>query len=63
MTTSQLIKETELISQDLVNKDLPVFAKEVPLALAINITGLRAIFEEVFTSNLFSYVSYTYILY
>ena len=48
MTTEQ-IKETEIISQDVVNQDLEVFAKEVPLAVAKDIAGLRAIFEEVGT--------------
>ena len=46
MTTEQ-IKNTELISQDIVTRDLEVFAKEAPLAVAKDIQGLRAIFEEV----------------
>ena len=46
MTTEQ-IKNTELTSQDIVSKNMAVFAKEVPLALGKNIQGLRAIFEEV----------------
>lgn len=46
MTTEQ-IKNTELTSQDIVSKNMAVFAKEVPLALAKDIQGLRAIFEEV----------------
>ena len=46
MTTEQ-IKNTELTSQDIVSRNMPVFAKEVPLALAKDIQGLRAIFEEV----------------
>lgn len=53
MTTEQ-IKETELISQDVVNQDLEVFAREVPLAVAKGIAGLRAIFEEVGTRFLSS---------
>ncbi|KAK2548129.1 Alanine--tRNA ligase, partial [Acropora cervicornis] len=47
MTTEQ-IKNTELTSQDIVSKNMAVFAKEVPLALGKNIQGLRAIFEEVY---------------
>ncbi|XP_067053793.1 alanine--tRNA ligase, cytoplasmic-like [Acropora muricata] len=47
MTTEQ-IKNTELTSQDIVSKNMAVFAKEVPLALAKDIQGLRAIFEEVY---------------
>ena len=46
MTTEQ-IKNTELTSQDIVSRNLAVFAKEVPLAMAKDIQGLRAIFEEV----------------
>ena len=46
MTTEQ-IKNTELTSQDIVSRNMPVFATEVPLAVAKDIQGLRAIFEEV----------------
>lgn len=45
--TIEQIKNTELTSQDIVSKNMAVFAKEVPLALAKDIQGLRAIFEEV----------------
>ena len=41
------IKNTELTSQDIVSRNMSVFAKEVPLAMAKDIQGLRAIFEEV----------------
>lgn len=47
MTTGQ-IKNTELTSQDIVSKNMAVFAKEVPLAMAKDVQGLRAIFEEVY---------------
>ena len=46
MTTEQ-IKNAELTSQDIVSRNMPVFAKEVSLAMAKDIQGLRAIFEEV----------------
>ena len=46
MTTDQ-IKNAELTSQDIVSRNMPVFAKEVSLAMAKDIQGLRAIFEEV----------------
>ena len=46
MTTEQ-IKNTELTSQDIVSRNMAVFAKEVSLAMAKDIQGLRAIFEEV----------------
>ncbi|XP_073233426.1 alanine--tRNA ligase, cytoplasmic-like [Porites lutea] len=47
MTTEQ-IKNTELTSQDIVSRNMPVFATEVTLAVAKDIQGLRAIFEEVY---------------
>jgi len=47
MTTEQ-IKNTELTSQDIVSRNMAVFAKEVSLAMAKDIQGLRAIFEEVY---------------
>ena len=46
MTTEQ-IKNTELTSQDIVSRNMDVYAKESPLAAAKDIQGLRAIFEEV----------------
>lgn len=46
MTTEQ-IKNTELTSQDIVSRNMDVFAKESSLAMAKDIQGLRAIFEEV----------------
>ena len=46
MTTEQ-IKNTELTSQDIVSRNMDVYAKESPLAVAKDIQGLRAIFEEV----------------
>ncbi|KAL9974137.1 hypothetical protein ACROYT_G011141 [Oculina patagonica] len=47
MTTEQ-IKNTELTSQDIVSRNMDVFAKESSLAMAKDIQGLRAIFEEVY---------------
>ena len=46
MTTEQ-IKNTELTSQDIVSRNVDVFATETSLAVAKDIQGLRAIFEEV----------------
>lgn len=46
MTTEQ-IKNTEVTSQDIVSRNVDVFAKESSLASAKDIQGLRAIFEEV----------------
>ena len=46
MTTEQ-VKNTELTSQDIVSRNMTVFAQEVALALAKDIQGIRAIFEEV----------------
>ena len=46
MTTEQ-IKNTELTSQDIVSRNMDVYAKESSLAMAKDIQGLRAIFEEV----------------
>ena len=46
MTTEQ-IKNTEITSQDIVSRNVDVFAKESSLASAKDIQGLRAIFEEV----------------
>lgn len=47
MTTEQ-VKNTELTSQDIVSRNMTVFAQEVALALAKDIQGIRAIFEEVY---------------
>ena len=46
MTTEQ-IKNTELTSRDIVSRNMDVYAKESSLAMAKDIQGLRAIFEEV----------------
>ena len=46
MTTEQ-IKNTELTSQDIVSRNMDVYAVESSLAVAKDIQGLRAIFEEV----------------
>lgn len=46
MTTEQ-IKNTEMTSQDIVSRNMDVYAKESSLAMAKDIQGLRAIFEEV----------------
>jgi len=51
MTTEQ-IKNTELTSQDIVSRNMDVYAKESSLAMAKDIQGLRAIFEEVGTDLL-----------
>lgn len=48
MTTEQ-IKNTEMTSQDIVSRNMDVYAKESSLAMAKDIQGLRAIFEEVGT--------------
>ena len=42
------LKETESITRNLVTDNLNVFAKESPLAVAKDVQGLRAIFEEVY---------------
>ena len=46
MTTEQ-IRNTEMTSQDIVSRNMDVYAKESSLAVAKDIQGLRAIFEEV----------------
>ena len=51
MTTEQ-IKNTEMTSQDIVSRNMDVYAKESSLAMAKDIQGLRAIFEEVGTDLL-----------
>ena len=50
MKTEEL-KKTELITRNLVKENHPVFATESALAVAKDVQGLRAIFEEV--SNFF----------
>eukprot|EP00794_Sanderia_malayensis_P019007 gene19007-20919_t len=42
------VKNTELITRDLINKNQPIYSTESSLALAKDIQGLRAIFEEVY---------------
>lgn len=42
------IKRIEEIAQDLINRKVKIFAKEIPLAQAREINGLRAVFDEVF---------------
>ncbi|EDO36689.1 predicted protein [Nematostella vectensis] len=46
--TPEQVKSTELFSKEIVTSDLPVFAKEVALAQAKDVQGLRAIFDEVY---------------
>ncbi|KAJ7374691.1 Alanine--tRNA ligase, cytoplasmic [Desmophyllum pertusum] len=46
--TTEQVKNTELTSQDIVSRNMDVFAKESSLAMAKDIQGLRAIFEEVY---------------
>ena len=46
MKTEEL-KETEIITRNMVNDNLTVFATESSLAVAKDVQGLRAIFEEV----------------
>lgn len=46
MKTGEL-KEAEIITRDVVKSNLNVFATESPLAVAKDVQGLRAIFEEV----------------
>lgn len=45
------IKRIEEIAQDLINRKVKIFAKEIPLAQAREINGLRAVFDEVFFST------------
>ncbi len=47
MTVEQ-VKKTELIANELISKNEPVYAKETPLALAKAIQGLRAVFDETY---------------
>lgn len=46
--TTQQIQSVDTIVSDLIIKELGVFAKEVPLADAKTINGLRAVFGEVY---------------
>ena len=46
MKTEEL-KETEVITRNIVNDNVGVFATESPLSVAKDVQGLRAIFEEV----------------
>lgn len=47
MTVKQ-VKEAERIAQEMVNSDVPVYAKESSLASAKTIKGLRAVFNEAY---------------
>lgn len=47
MTVKQ-IKEAERIAQEMVNSDVPVYAKESSLVQAKAIKGLRAVFNEAY---------------
>jgi len=46
--SSKQVKETEKITRDLVEKNEEVVATESPLAVAKDVQGLRAIFDEVY---------------
>lgn len=47
MTTEQ-VKNTENITNDMIKKNKTIYAKESNLALAKTIQGLRAMFEETY---------------
>lgn len=51
MKTGEL-KDTEFITRDFVKNNLNVFATESPLAVAKDVQGLRAVFEEVYYLHL-----------
>lgn len=50
--TAKQIKNAEQTSQEIVAKNFEVFAAESPLAVAKDVQGLRAIFDEVRTAIL-----------
>ena len=54
MKTEEL-KNAENITRDLVLKNQPIYATESALAVAKDIQGLRAIFEEVTQLDLFTF--------
>ena len=41
------VKSAELLGQEMVTRNEPVFAKDSPLAAAKAVQGLRAVFDEV----------------
>lgn len=47
MTTQQL-KNTETITNEIIDQNKKIFAKESKLALAKTIQGIRAMFEETY---------------
>jgi len=47
MTTAQ-VKETESITRDIINRNQDIYATVSPLAIAKDVQGLRAIFDEVY---------------
>lgn len=47
MTTQQL-KKTETITNEIIDENRKIFAKESKLALAKTIQGIRAMFEETY---------------
>ena len=49
--TAEQIKNAEQTSQEIVAKNYEVFATESPLAVAKDVQGLRAIFDEVRTKK------------
>ena len=63
MKTKEL-KETEVITRNIVNDSLEVYGTESPLAVAKDVQGLRAIFEEVwfniYNNNNTNNISYLY---
>ncbi|KAF9300598.1 Alanine--tRNA ligase [Mortierella antarctica] len=46
--TSQQINEADLIVSDFIKRNLAVYSQEVPLSVAKEINGLRAVFGEVY---------------
>lgn len=47
MTIGQ-IAQTEKLMNDIVNKNMPIYAQEIPLSIAKSIRGLRSVFDEVY---------------
>lgn len=46
--SSMQVKETEMCSKNLIDKNAPVYAKETCLGVAKTINGLRAVFDETY---------------
>lgn len=47
MTMGQLA-QTEFLMKDIIQKNMPIYAKEIPLSTAKSIRGLRSVFDEVY---------------